>query len=202
VRKLVSLSGILLLSAIACRSADAQGTDGPGLAVLLSPIAGWQAVHSGQPGDQSVELQTSHLGTPARLDIWEEDEAARSLRGVWTSLRYSVVVEKGGAILRDVPVNFGGTTGRELLYRIRDSNGKAEVFLDAVVIKNHHELTAHCSLAGQHFTAYAGEVEKMLALSRFIPVGGPATPGPAAPKSQETPKESAPQPVPTPEAKP
>ena len=191
-KKLIALCGIVFVA----NAALAQKSENRGLAVALTPVPGWASV-SAKPGDDNLELATDRLGTPAHLNVWEEDEPDRSLRGVWTSLRYNVVIEKGGAILRDVPLNFGGTQGRELLYRIRE-NGKAEIYLDAVVIKDRIEFTAHCSLADKNFTSYASEVEKMLETARFVVVEG--APGTSAPSS--TPQPAASPGTPTPQVSP
>lgn len=74
------------------------------------------------------------------VQVKVEGQAATSLRGIWTYLRYSVVVEKGASILKDSPVKIAGLKGRELQYETY-TNGVEERHLEIDLISRGYLIT-------------------------------------------------------------
>lgn len=112
----------------------------PEAGVAITPPVGWtgQAKNDQNSDILYVFKSPSEDGT---LTISGTQETRRSIRGVWTGLRYSVVIDQGASILQDQPLKFGSMTGRQLLYQTYLS-GKTQKTLHCVVGSQKHLFTA------------------------------------------------------------
>jgi hypothetical protein len=112
----------------------------PEAGVAITPPNGW----TGQAkNDQNSDIlfvfnSPSADGT---LTISGTQETRRSIRGVWTGLRYSVVIDQGATILQDLPLKFGSMVGRQLVYQTYLS-GKAQKTFHSCVGSKKHLFTA------------------------------------------------------------
>jgi hypothetical protein len=135
--------------------------------LLLTPANGWARVDESEQKADDLVLTTEHLGGPARLELWEEDEPRRTLRGIWTGWRYSVVVEKGGAIIGNSAVTVDGTPGRRLTYRIQGLGDEDQVCVDTLCLRKKQLYIAHCTFAPAQSSAYIAETDQMLRTLKF-----------------------------------
>ena len=92
------------------------------LGLALTPVAPWVA-DAGESLDSTLAFQLRLPSQDATFTIRRSPEAARSLRGLWEGLRYTVVVEQGGAILKDEQIKVAGAPGRQLIYETFTTTG-------------------------------------------------------------------------------
>ena len=84
------------------------------LGIAITPPPAWVDA-AGDSADPTLAFRL-HPASGGTLLVRVSPENARSLKGLWAGLRYSVVVDQGASILKDEPAKLGSAQGRQLLY--------------------------------------------------------------------------------------
>ena len=138
-----------------------------GVAIIAAPA--WKDV--GAAGDATIAYQLRSPSQDADFIVRVGASSARSLRGVWTSLRYAVIIELGGSIVKDDPLKLAGAPARQLIYDTYSSRGvERHLEIDLLAAKKHIIISYDAPKAV--FNNHLGEVQKMVATLRLVAEGG------------------------------
>ncbi|GMU52106.1 MAG: hypothetical protein AMXMBFR33_12520 [Candidatus Xenobia bacterium] len=129
------------------------------LGLTLTPPADWVVETSGLEADQAFQLWSPDKSSAAAVFV--EPVQGRTQRGIWTGLRYAVVVRLGGCILEDKPFTIAGVAGRRLVFEATNEDGAVERHVRVVAVRDGQELIVHCRCLS---AGYAGQASVFLGI--------------------------------------
>jgi hypothetical protein len=108
----------------------------PTAGVGITPPNGWTGQIKEDPTSDVLFVMSSPT-QDGTLTVSGSHETRRSIRGIWTGLRYSVVCDQGASILQDLPMKFGNMNGRQLVYQ--------------TYLSGRSQKTYHCCVGSQKY---------------------------------------------------
>ncbi len=137
--------------------------------VELPVPAGWQ--RSADTDDPDVICLLTQ--GDAELIIYLEDSGGRSLAGLWTALRYAVVVDWGGTLLGDRGCKLAGVPARELEFAATPEGESPRRYLRALAVRGDHKLTVQASAPAGAFGPVRAALQALVGTLRWREASSP-----------------------------